>query len=87
MILSASKNYVAGRVVFFEFERIEIQNDRVVYVPYPGGESSVTFKLVDYEPEKARIRVENKQHDFPKDLTFELISEDQLRILAYPCPT
>ncbi len=80
MILSASKNYAAGRVVFFEFERIEIQDGRVVYIPYPAGKSSVTFKLVDYEPEKPRIRFENKKHDFPKDLTFELISKDQLRI-------
>ena len=80
MILSASKNYAGGRVVFYEFERIEIQGEEVVYIPYPGGKSSVTFKLVDYEPEKPRIRFENKEHDFPKDLTFELISEDQLRI-------
>ena len=65
---------------FFEFERIEIQDEEVVYIPYPGGKSSVTFKLVDYEPEKPRIRFENQEHDFPKDLTFELISKDQLRI-------
>jgi hypothetical protein len=80
MILSASKNYAGGRVVFFEFERIEIQQDSVAYIPYPAGRSSVSFKLVDYEPEKPRIRFENKEHDFPKDLTFELISEDRLRI-------
>ncbi len=80
MILSASKNYSGGHVVFFEFERIEIRDDEVVYIPYPAGNSSVTFKLVDYEPEKPRIRFENQEHDFPKDLTFELISKDQLRI-------
>ena len=80
MILSTSKNYSKGRVVFFEFERIEIQDDEVVYIPYPAGKSSVTFKLVDYDPKKKRVRFENKAHDFPKDLTFERISEDQLRI-------
>ena len=80
MILSASKNYSGGRVVFFEFERIEIRDDEVVYIPYPAGKSSVTFKLVDYEPGKPRVRFENQEHDFPKDLAFELISKDQLRI-------
>ena len=80
MILSASKNYAGGRVVFFEFERIEIQDDEVVYIPYPAGNSSVTFKLVDYDSKKKRVRFENKAHDFPKDLTFDLISKDQLRI-------
>jgi hypothetical protein len=80
MILSTSKSYSQGRVVFFEFERIEIQEDSVVYVPYPAGKASVSFKLVDYQPEKPRIRFENKEHDFPKDLTFELISGDHLRI-------
>lgn len=80
MILSTSKNYAGGRVVFFEFERIEIQDDSVVYIPYPAGKASVTFTLVDYDPKKKRVRFENKEHDFPKDLTFERIATDQLRI-------
>ena len=80
MILSTSKSYSQGRVVFFEFERIEVQEDSVVYIPYPGGKERVSFELVDYEPEKPRIRFENQEHDFPKDLTFELTSPDHLRI-------
>ena len=58
-----------GRMVEFEFFRVEAQNGRLVYLSQPGGRSPATpFTLKALEPE--RVVFENAAHDFPQRLIY-----------------
>lgn len=58
-----------GRMVEFEFFRIEEQNGRLVYLSQPGGRSPATpFTLTTLAGERAVF--ENLAHDFPQRLIY-----------------
>lgn len=82
LILSVSKHYEGGRAAFFEFERFEVRGEDVVLVPYPGGDESVSFRLVGHHPDAKKAVFENKEHDFPTSLTYELRAPDNLTIVV-----
>lgn len=71
MMLSMSKEWKAGRISMFEFERFTWDGGKVVLVPYPYGNASVEFELVDFDPKVKRARFANPEHDFPTDLIYE----------------
>jgi hypothetical protein len=82
MILSISKEFDKGDLVFYEFEKFEATDSSVILTPYPFGKKSVSFTLIDYNPDSTRAIFENKTHDFPTRISYELMSPDNLLILV-----
>ena len=52
----------------------------IILTPYPGGKQSVPFELVDFDPVAKKAKFENLEHDFPTDITYELIETGKLKI-------
>ncbi len=60
----------------FEFLRIEQRQAGIVYVASPGGRSPTDFLLADFG--EGFVLFENPQHDFPRQIRYELHSSDEL---------
>ncbi len=71
VILSISKEFGERGPCFIEFEKIEYWENNVFLTPYPGGEKSDKFDLVDYDPDIQKAHFRNLKHDFPTDITYE----------------
>lgn len=64
---------------FFELEKISVEGDAVVLVPFPDGQRAASFRLVE---EGARRAVfENPTNDFPRRIVFDASAKDALEIL------
>lgn len=70
MMLAVSRTIVGGKVVAFEFLRIETRIDGLYYVAQPGGKPPVAFKLTKSTQDSAVF--ENAAHDHPKIITYRL---------------
>ncbi|MDW8261136.1 MAG: DUF6265 family protein [Phycisphaerales bacterium] len=69
---------IAGdKTVFFEFVRIETRDGVLHYIAQPRGGAATAFKLTRFDGRAATF--ENPEHDFPKKIEYERISEDALR--------
>jgi Domain of unknown function (DUF6265) len=75
-ILAVGRTVVGGRVVFFEFLRIEARPDGVFYVAQPRGAPPTDFRLTSWDGQ--RVIFENPHHDFPKRITYTRISPDSM---------
>ncbi len=82
MILSTSKHIQGDKVVFHEFELFERQGNDITVTPYPAGERSVSFRLVEFDRANRIALFENAEHDFPTQLRYERVSDTHLRISA-----
>lgn len=82
IIMSISKEFDKGELVFFEFETIIATDSLVALTPYPYGSKSVHFTLVEYDPDSTKAVFENKAHDFPTRISYELISPNNLLIIV-----
>ena len=67
-MFGVSRTVAGGKLVFFEFLRIETRKDELYYVAQPGGGKPTPFKLV--EVKDGRAVFENKEHDFPKRILY-----------------
>ncbi len=67
-ILGMSRMLRDGRMVFFEFLRIEQRDDGIYYVAQPGGRPATDFRLTRFDGSTAVF--ENPQHDFPKRILY-----------------
>jgi hypothetical protein len=81
-ILSASKYTEDGKPAGFEFERFEQKGDTLVLTPFPEGNSSATFPLVEYDARNRRAVFENVAHDFPTRISYQRVSNNRLTILV-----
>ncbi len=81
-IFSVSRYFKDGKVSFFEFEHFYIKEGDLFVTPYPKGEKSDAFKLVNFDPAVKKAVFQNPDHDWPKELSYERISEDRLLILV-----
>lgn len=70
MMLGIGRTIVGGKVVEFEFLRIEKRIDGLYYVAQPGGKPPVAFRLTKSTATSAVF--ENPAHDHPKSITYEL---------------
>lgn len=69
LILSYAKQFDDGRLAFFEQERFEERDGRLVEVPSPSGvPAGVVFTLTELAPGWAVF--ENPAHDFPTKLSY-----------------
>lgn len=82
VILSVSKEFRQDKSCFYEFEKFEALDNNIVMTPYPAGNISVPFTLIDYNPKIKKAVFENKDHDFPTSITYELAAPDNLTILV-----
>ncbi len=80
VILSASKEYNGGQCTFFEYEMFFEDNGAVYMRPYPRGVASVVFHMASYDPEEKLAVFENPEHDFPTDISYQLIEDSMLQI-------
>lgn len=67
-MLGTSRTVAGGRMVFFEFLRIETRTDGVYYVAQPRGGRATDFKLARAGSSEAVF--ENPVHDFPKRIIY-----------------
>jgi uncharacterized protein DUF6265 len=76
LIVGATRYVRDGRVVDFEFTRIDQTDSGAVITPHPKGVRSVSFapKVV----ERNRAVWENPTHDFPQRILYTRIADDTL---------
>ena len=68
-ILSHSFLKKGGRQAFYEFEKFDVQQGEVVYIPYPGGRQAAHFLLKESPANRAVF--ENPKKDYPTRIVFE----------------
>ena len=78
MMLAVSRVIVDEKVVGFEFLRIEARADGIVYVAQPNGRPGVEFRLVESTERSATFA--NPEHDHPKRLRYEKLSDGSLAV-------
>jgi hypothetical protein len=67
-LIGVGRTLADGRMVFFEFLRIEAKADGIVYIAQPGGAPPTEFRLTKWDGRTAMF--ENPQHDFPKRISY-----------------
>ena len=75
-LLGMARNLSDGRMVFFEYLRIEAREDGIYYVAQPKGRPGTDFKLTHFDGTKAVF--ENPQHDFPRRITYQRGNGDRM---------
>lgn len=75
-LLGAGRVVAGGKMVQFEFLRIEQRGSDIYYVAQPYGRPPVDFKLTRYEPNLAVF--ENPAHDHPKIITYKVTADGTL---------
>ena len=75
----AGEGYVMSEkdTVFHESSKLQVKDGDIFYIAdVPGNPEPVPFKLKSNQNKKAIF--ENKEHDFPKTITYTQISSDSL---------
>jgi len=67
-LVGMHKDVRAGKMVSFEFFRIESRADGIYYMTSPGGAPATPFKLIQQSPR--RVVFENPTHDFPQRILY-----------------
>jgi hypothetical protein len=70
MMLGLARSVVDGKVVGFEFLRLETRVDGVFYIAQPNGKPGTEFELTELTGTSARF--ENPEHDHPKIILYRL---------------
>jgi hypothetical protein len=81
-IFSVSRYFKDGNLTFFEFEQFQMKDGSLHVTPYPKGEKSDSFRLVNSDPNLKKAVFQNPEHDWPQELSYERISNDRLLILV-----
>ena len=76
LMTGLSQFWRSGRIVDFEFHRIEMSTEGPILTPHPRGVASVPFLPVETGPD--RIVWENAEHDFPQRIVYERVAADSL---------
>ncbi len=76
LILGTTRYVRDGRVVDFEFTRIDQTDSGAVITPHPKGARSVSFAPKVVEPN--RVVWENAAHDFPQRIAYVRVADDTL---------
>jgi len=76
MLTGLSQFWRDGRIVDFEFHRIDESPDGPVLTPHPQGVASVSFRPLEIGHD--RITWQNLEHDFPQRITYRRVAVDTL---------
>jgi hypothetical protein len=68
LAIGVGRTLKAGKIVTFEFMRIETRDGATNYLAMHDGKPAVAFRLTASGPDWARF--ENPQHDFPKRVEY-----------------
>ncbi len=75
VMLGLHRDMASGKLVFFEYLRIEHRDGQVIFIASPRGEGTTSFALVSLEGQRAVF--ENLKHDFPQRIVYQR-EEDRL---------
>ena len=76
-MMGVSRTVAGGKIVEFEFLRIEQRDNGIYYVAQPKGRCPATdFKLTSVNAQEAVF--ENPTHDFPKRIIYKKTADDSL---------
>jgi len=75
-MLGLHRDVAKGRMVSFEFLRIEANKEGLVYLASPGGRPATPFRLI--ENTKTRAVFANPAHDFPQRILYWLAENGRL---------
>jgi hypothetical protein len=75
-MLGVHRDVRAGRMVGFEFLRIDSEKDGITYWASPGGRAATPFRLKESGPR--RVVFENPAHDFPQRILYWLGDDGKL---------
>jgi hypothetical protein len=75
-MLGVHRDVREGRMVFFEFLRIELVEGKLTYLASPRGRPATAFPAKSVEPRK--VVFENPQHDFPQRILYWLDAQGAL---------
>lgn len=78
LMLGLNRDVSANGSAFFEYLRIEQTDEGIFYVASPRGAKATAFKMVECSENKAVF--ENKTHDFPQRITYQLVTTDKLQV-------
>jgi hypothetical protein len=68
MMTAMHRDQRAGRVVSFEFLRVEAHGDSLVFVALPHGRNETPFPMKELAGK--RVVFENPEHDFPQRIIY-----------------
>ncbi|MEZ5464703.1 MAG: DUF6265 family protein [Lysobacteraceae bacterium] len=86
-LLGLSRTIRDGRVVMFEFLRIDRVDGVPTYFAQPGGRPATAFARVDGGTDadgKAWVRFENLEHDFPQQIEYRRDNDSLAATIAGP---
>ena len=75
-LVGMHKDIKAGKMVSFEFFRIESHADGIYYMTSPSGAPATPFKLI--QQSERRVVFENLTHDFPQRILYWSDKPDEL---------
>jgi hypothetical protein len=75
-MLGMGRSVRGGKMVEFEFMRIEVRGDGIFYVASPNGGDSVAFRMMEMGAN--RVMFYNPEHDFPKRIVYWLDEDGAL---------
>src|SRR6266850_2648121 len=75
-MLGLHRDVAGGKMVSFEYARIEERADGVFFMASPRGKPATPFRLVKLEGKKAVF--ENPEHDFPQRIIYWLEADGSL---------
>lgn len=75
-MVGGSRTVKGGRMVAFEFLRIELVEGKLAYISIPSRQQETTFTLVEQSPEA--VLFANPTHDFPQRIRYRRVSENEL---------
>ena len=69
-----------GKKAYYEFEVFEVDGDKVVFQPFPGGKKATPLTLTKCDPKARKVTFENPDKDFPTKIEYHRVADDQLVI-------
>ncbi len=70
-LIGVSHTTKGGRLSAFEFLRVVVRGDRLVYIAQPNGAPPTEFAAAPVDQTPAAITFANPQHDFPKRVGYQ----------------
>ncbi len=69
-VLSSSQLLAGGQLLFYEFEKFEVAEDKVVLTPFPGGQQAAQFELVEVDAKGCSATFDSPKNDFPSRIVY-----------------